>query len=558
MRLSKVLLFVICLVVVVSSVNAKVKHVGKAANDTMWVIPKTSVAPVIDGKIDAAWNTVDYQWCPYFNYANGAPLDWSGFSVWAKLMWDAKNIYGLYYVMDDYIDSVSTVDWQMDGVEFYVDPAFTHAVTASLPASMLHASFRPAQKIDSVNKATGKGCKYYWLKDTASINHGGPSGYFVEFSFPLDSLGVPAVAGSKFSLEVQANDNDGAGRIGICKWWNKSGSDDDWQGTQHWGSAILSDDPVGVNYTFLKTSTAPVIDGTMDKIWDQANQLTDASRGNGTYYPATGQDCGYRFYGLYDDKYIYGYYQVMDDVVDSTSATDWQMDGVEIFIDAANTHLTGASLPADKIHMAWRPAQTLAVGNTANAKGSSYAKRAWKMKDDTVMTDGSGYAIEFKIPIDSTGVPATVGSKFSLQLQLNDIDNTAENRIHIQKWWNFTNDDDWQCTLHWGDGILGGAVPTTGVNEQSSSMITGYALNQNYPNPFNPSTEISYSIPKSEKVKLTIFNLLGKQVAELVNGTKAAGSYTVNFSAANLSSGVYFYKLETGSTVLSKKMMLIK
>jgi hypothetical protein len=556
MRLSKVLLFVICLVLVVGSVDAKVKH-GTKAGDTLWVIPKTTVAPVIDGAIDACWNTVDYQWMPWFRFP-APPLDWSGFSGWAKFMWDDNKIYGLYYMMDDYVDSVSTVDWQMDGVEFYTDPDYTHNTIQPIARPKLHASFRPAQaNIDSVQNATGFGCKYKWVLDTAGMRRGGPSGYFVEFSFPMDSLGIVATVGTRFSLQVQANDNDGAGRIGICKWGNATTSDDDWQQTLHWGSAILGDVAAGAQYTFLKTSTAPVIDGVLDKVWDDANQLTEGSRGNGTYFPATGQDVCYRFYGLYDNANFYGLYQVMDDVVDSVSTVDWQMDGVEFYVDAANSHVAGSSLPADKIHLAFRPAQTLAVGNTANGKGSSYAWKVVKNQGgDTCFTSGSGYIVEFKIPIDSTGIVPSVGTKLSAQFQINDNDNTPENRIHIQKWWNAIDDNDWQQTLRWGDAILGAGA--TSVSEKSSSVISGYALDQNYPNPFNPTTEISYSLPKSGNVKLTVYNLLGKQVAELVNGTKNAGSYTVTFSAANLSSGVYFYKLETGSTVLSKKMMLLK
>ena len=98
----------------------------------------------------------------------------------------------------------------------------------------------------------------------------------------------------------------------------------------------------------------------------------------------------------------------------------------------------------------------------------------------------------------------------------------------------------------------------TSVAGNSGQIIRGFELAQNYPNPFNPSTEISFSLAKSEKVKLAVYNLLGKEVAVLVNGMRNAGSQTVTFDAKNLSSGVYFYKLEAGSTVLAKKMMLLK
>ena len=87
---------------------------------------------------------------------------------------------------------------------------------------------------------------------------------------------------------------------------------------------------------------------------------------------------------------------------------------------------------------------------------------------------------------------------------------------------------------------------------------TEFALEQNYPNPFNPSTKISYSIPKASNVKLTVFNLLGQEIQVLVNETKEAGIHEINFNAQSLNSGMYLYKIESGSFTQTKKMTLIK
>jgi len=85
-----------------------------------------------------------------------------------------------------------------------------------------------------------------------------------------------------------------------------------------------------------------------------------------------------------------------------------------------------------------------------------------------------------------------------------------------------------------------------------------YELSQNYPNPFNPSTTILFSLPISGNVKLVVYNLLGEQVAELVNGFKEAGVHTINFNAENINSGIYIYKLETTGFLQTRKMSLVK
>jgi hypothetical protein len=103
-------------------------------------------------------------------------------------------------------------------------------------------------------------------------------------------------------------------------------------------------------------------------------------------------------------------------------------------------------------------------------------------------------------------------------------------------------------------GRVDGTLGVTTTNE----LPQGFQLQQNYPNPFNPSTEISYTISKAGNVSLNVYNMLGQQVASLVNGFQAANTYKVNFNASGLSSGVYFYKLSSGNNEIMKKMVLMK
>ncbi len=92
-----------------------------------------------------------------------------------------------------------------------------------------------------------------------------------------------------------------------------------------------------------------------------------------------------------------------------------------------------------------------------------------------------------------------------------------------------------------------------------SSEVEGYDLSQNYPNPFNPSTTITFSIPKSEEVTLRIYNSLGQIVETVIDGDNlSAGKYRVDFSGENLTSGIYYYTIASGTFSETKKMLLIK
>ncbi|MDX9712940.1 MAG: T9SS type A sorting domain-containing protein [Ignavibacteriaceae bacterium] len=108
------------------------------------------------------------------------------------------------------------------------------------------------------------------------------------------------------------------------------------------------------------------------------------------------------------------------------------------------------------------------------------------------------------------------------------------------------------------EGFLLFNVNTTDVQSVNSNLPIAVELEQNFPNPFNPSTTISFSIPTEEFVTLKVFNSLGEEVAELVNETKPAGNYSVSFDAANLSSGIYFYKITAGNFSDTKKMIILK
>ncbi len=112
-----------------------------------------------------------------------------------------------------------------------------------------------------------------------------------------------------------------------------------------------------------------------------------------------------------------------------------------------------------------------------------------------------------------------------------------------------------------GNGaIIKGKIPSiTFVNNiRGSGLPDDYQLSQNYPNPFNPTTTISYSIPNESFVTIKVYDILGREVETLVNEEKNAGNYNVNFNAGNLSSGIYFYRMQAGNFIQTKKLLLLK
>lgn len=163
-----------------------------------------------------------------------------------------------------------------------------------------------------------------------------------------------------------------------------------------------------------------------------------------------------------------------------------------------------------------------------------------------------------------------VVSDWNLQL----VDTWTGTSVQISPDMEYTFEFDANATIALSDDYLPGIVGPVTMNEDSPRFVViastattsvpthelpqFIALNQNYPNPFNPTTQISYDLPANAEVRLEVFNIQGQRVATLVNAAQTAGTHTVTFDASNHASGVYLYRLQVGSQILTKKMTLIK
>jgi len=176
-----------------------------------------------------------------------------------------------------------------------------------------------------------------------------------------------------------------------------------------------------------------------------------------------------------------------------------------------------------------------------------------------ILTDTVGVGTKLVFRIDSVATESSEPVQFRW-LHNNAVIGSNNNSVEVVFW-----DAGWHTII--GIASAGEDMdyvswsvfvnPLTAV-EKSDGLPTAFALHQNYPNPFNPSTTIQYDLPKSGMVRLSVYDVLGREVRILVDEYQDVGRYTVRFDASNLSSGVYFYRLIAGEFVAVKKFQLLK
>ncbi len=223
--------------------------------------------------------------------------------------------------------------------------------------------------------------------------------------------------------------------------------------------------------------------------------------------------------------------------------------GNTLFVGGSFDSVAGATIPAGGI-ATWNGSAWAPLGNGLN--GPVYGLTS---------SGGSIYATGFFL---ATGIlnaayvarwdTASGGAWNALGSGLNeygDVITAAGNDVYVGGAFTRAGNRASFRLAHWNPGLV------TSVAEQQAEP-RGFALMQNYPNPFNPTTAISYQLAANSRVTLKIYDLLGRQVATLVNGFEAAGAHTATFNASALSSGVYFYRMTAGAYTDQKKMLLLK
>ena len=172
--------------------------------------------------------------------------------------------------------------------------------------------------------------------------------------------------------------------------------------------------------------------------------------------------------------------------------------------------------------------------------------------DEIIMEYGDGYE-GVSARLDKFFVVINYGKNITgaanLLLEIESLDITDEELIIRKEFANY---------LLNGTGNLNKGTASANNSTNDNGLPKEFALFDNYPNPFNPTTTIEYAIPKASFVVLKIYDIIGEEVASLVNEQKPGGNYSVKFDASNLSSGIYFYRITSGNFMATKKLILLK
>jgi len=297
--------------------------------------------------------------------------------------------------------------------------------------------------------------------------------------------------------------------------------------------------------------------------------------------PASHEDLSAKVWSSWDDTWLYMYAEITDDTVACpNTAAFYRNDCLELKVDGVADDSTQTSISMTATLTALDSSETDGVANQLDEVAVEDKMYARGDLDE-------GYTLELAIKLDALGgtedINAAVGEVFGLGINVVDNDGTepTSNRHAAIVWAAVCDDHIWNTPKYHGtveflaDHKLnfipvnnmtdrGHGIPYDGtacpsaVDDEFAVSPLNFKLLQNYPNPFNPTTTISFEIPKVTKVRLVVYDVLGRQVATLVDEVMKPGTHATTFDGQRYASGIYFFRLETDSHIQVKKMMMLK
>jgi hypothetical protein len=502
--MKKALLLLLGFVSVAGIVEAKI------IQDSIYQIPKTKVAPIIDGKQDNIWKAIDWNMQRIYMVDGTAADSGQGLTGMTKAMWDNNNLYLLFYSVDDIIvDIPANATWNQDAVWLYFDGTDDHSQETSLKSGQYffifphwlkgqetgHHYLIPQTPFDT----TGMDFKISDVTDTQGF-----PGWMTEVKIPLANLGIDGAtaANHKIGWELQQDESDDPinGRQSMSKWWCSSNVS--WANAGAWGTAILDSREIDTVLQILKTDHSITVDGTMDAAYKSANPITMNLFRVGDPPGTDPVDTDPMFggfitaYPLWDMDNLYLFCDVVDEVITDIPANPgWNQDAVLIYIDGTNDHSPEFILKAGQF---WFTIPHWLKGHEAGHLGYAFGTSIdttgieFKISDHGIRgnagmltEEGSGWNVELKIPLAALGIDGSVsGSQLGFELQMDNSNNPSLGRQGMEKWWN-ASDQSWANASLWGYAVLSDSIaPSAGLDPPTLvspiSGATGVSVNPTF------------------------------------------------------------------------------
>jgi hypothetical protein len=308
--------------------------------------------------------------------------------------------------------------------------------------------------------------------------------------------------------------------------------------------------------------------------------------------PRNNTDISAKLWFPYDEDYLYCYAEVKDDTVSAASADRFQNDCVELKFDpdpaaGAGTATSNCRITAKGADNAENPAGVDNLNGSGHLEDANGVDLVTTPDDYARRLTSDGYVLEFRVPFnyinemqDSRFMVARLeNAVFGMAINIGDNDTGTRN--HMIQWSAGHKDAVHSEAKYCGSAtfLANHVLKLETVSPRDPSIVNDSAdvwytlptgikyeptiaesfyLSQNYPNPFNPNTTFKFSLPKASHVTLTIYNTMGQEVAQLISRELSAGTYTTEWNASGVASGIYYYQVKAGNLVQTRKLVLLK
>lgn len=506
-------------------------------NTPILEVPFAASPPVIDGISDPVWYSV----CsvpmerPSRDAGMNSPDNWLDCFANFKMMVDGVNCYMFIEAYDEILNTSALDSRFNDSFELYFAMAKGgNTQLSDYDPNVLLLRYVYGDTTESTGILPNSVCRFLDKEN----------GYHLEIRIPAGDILAALNPGDQFGFDICMNDNDGAGREHALTW--SSASTDVTVHPDLLGTARIIDYSAENPMRILQAPSVPVIDGSVEEPawegipWISGNTFVKHAGGQPLALPFDIQsvddwnDCRFRYKLMWIEEGLCFFGDVYDDCLETGESDDQMNDGFQIFIDGNNDK--NSSLDANDHEYVFVPEEI----SSDNLKFAS---------------SGHGWTVEALMDLNAdAGIAMIPGHLIGLEIQLNDNDGTGCNLR--SRWWS-TDYNSKDNPFMYGTIKLDGIVMDAG-EAQTAIGIKSFHLSQNYPNPFNPSTAIQFSVPETGLVRLTICNLLGREVAVLMNKILVAGDYSVVWEAKDHAAGIYLCQLRAGDFRMTRKLVLQK